>query len=247
MRILVVDDEGSLLMTLAANLELEGFEVECASHGEAALALVRRQRFDLVLTDVRMPGMNGVELFRKIRTLHPELPVLLMTAFAVESLIEEAITEGVFAVLPKPFEIEHVIAAVVRASRRPAVLLVDDEKEARATAKAVSAMGVACQASVAAPEVLKAVRSHRVDVCVVNVASSAAQEAKLVQEVLAADGTVAVIAVATDSVASLLRRVASLGVFACLRKPYQPAELVRLVANARGSWQSSYGRAEQTR
>jgi DNA-binding NtrC family response regulator len=236
MRILIVDDEGSLLMTLAANLELEGFEVSCASGGERALELVSRERFDLVLTDVRMPGMNGVELFRRIRSVDRGLPVILMTAFAVEALIEEAITEGVFAVLPKPFEIEHVIAAVVRASRRPAVLLVDDEAEAERTAEAVSAMGVACRASRAPSEVLCAVQERRVDVCVVDVACAAARGAELVAQILQADGSIAVIAVGVDPAAAVLRRAASFGAFACMKKPFRPAELVHLVASARARW-----------
>jgi len=244
MRILIVDDEGSLLMTLAANLELEGFEVECASDGERALALVKEQEFDLVLTDVRMPGMNGVELFRRIRAVDGSLPVLLMTAFSLETLIEEAITEGVFAVLPKPFEIEHVIAAVLSASRRPAVLLVDDEAEAREIADAVSAMGVTCCASITPAEVLTAVRDRDIDVCVVNVASAAAQEAELVEKILSANRSIAVIAVASDAVAFQLRRAAALGAFAFLRKPFRPAELVHLVANARARWQPS--RASQS-
>src|SRR5687768_8603866 len=100
MRVLLVDDEGSILLTLAANLELEGFEVECANSGAQALDLIERQHFDLVLSDVRMPGMNGVDLFRRIRSKNTDIPVLLMTGFAIETLLEDAINEGVFAVLP---------------------------------------------------------------------------------------------------------------------------------------------------
>lgn len=238
MRILVVDDEQSLLMTLAANLELEGFDVGCANDGEAALGLMATQQFDLVLTDVRMPGMTGVDLFRRIRAGHGDVPVLLMTAFAVETLIEEAIAEGVFAVLPKPFDIEHVIAALVRASRRPAVLLVDDSADAEDTAAIVSAMGIACRAATRADEVLAAVRESRTDVCVVDV-TAAATGTNLVENILAADGSVAVIAVAADAVAGLLRKAAALGAFACLRKPVAPRELVGVVANARARFRPS--------
>jgi DNA-binding NtrC family response regulator len=136
-------------------------------------------------------------------------------------------------VLPKPFEIEHVIAAVLRASRRPAVLLVDDETEGTATAKAISEMGVRCRATFGPGEVMTAVRDRRTDVCVVNVGSPAAQDAELIAQILEADASVAVIAVASDEVASPLRKAASLGAFACLSKPLRPRELVHLVANAR--------------
>jgi DNA-binding NtrC family response regulator len=243
MRILVVDDEGSLLLTLAANLELEGFDVTCAEGGESALAWVAREHFDLVLSDVRMPGMNGVELFRRIRATKPGLPVLLMTAFAVETLIEDAIAEGVFAVLPKPFEIEHLIAAALRAGRRPTVLLVDDEAEAMATAEAVSAMGVACQASVDPADALVAVRERRADVCVVNLGSPAAEGVDLMKRLLEADPSIAVIAVAGSSVAAMLRKAASLGAFACMDLPFKPVQLVHLVADARGRWRPARERS----
>src|SRR5262245_3608826 len=98
MRILIVDDEGSLLLTLLANLELEGFDVVGAHDAGAALQLLHEQSFDLVLTDIRMPGMSGLELYRAIRSLRPDMPVIMMTAFAAETLIEQAIQEGVFAV-----------------------------------------------------------------------------------------------------------------------------------------------------
>jgi DNA-binding NtrC family response regulator len=237
MRILIVDDERSLLLTLAANLELEGFEVACANGGGHALELLAQQPFDLVLTDVRMPQMDGLELFRRIRAVNAQIPVLLMTAFAMEDLIEQAITEGVFAVLPKPFEIDHAINALVRASRRPTVLLLDHEEGAQAIASAVSAMGIACRVLTDPSDALSAVRDHRVDVCVVNLASSAPDGAELVERLIDADGSVAVIAVAAQSVAALLRRAADLGAFACLGKPFQPLDLVHVVANARAHWQ----------
>src|SRR6185437_3367023 len=95
MRILIVDDERPILLTLAANLELDDFEVATAESGAAALELLARETFDLVLSDVRMPGMNGVELFRRIRQLRPDCPVVLMTGFAIEGLVYDAVAEGV--------------------------------------------------------------------------------------------------------------------------------------------------------
>ncbi len=233
MRILVVDDEPSLLITLAANLELEGFEVMGASSGADALACVKTESFDLVLSDVRMPGMNGVDLFRRIREIDANVPVLLMTAFAIESLIEDAILEGVFAILPKPFDIDHVIAALLTAGRRPGVLLVDHDAKADVTAGEISSMGIACRASTGKAHVLAEVRERRVDVCVIDVATAAEEDAAFIAKVLEADGSVAVIAVASDTVASLLRNAASVGAFACLRKPFRAIELVHLVAKAR--------------
>jgi DNA-binding NtrC family response regulator len=232
MRILIVDDEGALLLTLVANLELEGFDVVGAQDASSALNLLREQDFDLVLTDIRMPGMSGVELFRSIRSLRPNMPVILMTAFAAESLINEAVQEGVFAVLPKPFDIEHVIFALTRALSRPMVLLVDDAEEARPLAQALQAIGLPSQVTSTHQTSLQAVQDGPADVVLVNV-EAVADGPALVENILQLDASIAVIATSGRAAPHLFRKVAELGAFACLLKPLEPHRLVQLVARAR--------------
>ncbi|HMJ15104.1 MAG TPA: response regulator [Polyangiaceae bacterium] len=232
MRILIVDDEGSLLVTLVANLELEGFEVIGVQDALSALQLVREQRFDLVLTDIRMPGMSGVELFRAIRSLHPDMPVLLMTAFAAEALIEEAIQEGVFAVLPKPFDIEHVIFALLRALRHPVVLFVDDADDTAPIAEALCRVGLAACVTPNQEATVLAIQQRRADVVLVNLAMPSSGAA-LVEQILGVDPSIAVIAISSSSAPELFHRVAELGAFACLIKPLEAARIVQLVARAR--------------
>ncbi len=234
MRVLIVDDERSLLITLVANLELEGFDVVAAADAAHALELVREETFDLLLTDVRMPGMNGVDLFRQIRLMCPEMPVILMTAYAVEALIDEAIQEGVFTVLPKPFDIEHVIAALGRAIKRPMVLVVDRVEEAAPTAEALRASGIASGVAADERQTLEALERRKIDVVVVNVGSDGARDgADLVQRLLALDASIAVIAISSRLLPHVFRKLAALGVFACLLKPLERAHLVRTIAKAR--------------
>ena len=232
MRILIVDDEGSLLLTLVANLELEGFEVVGAQDPAVALRLVAEQHFDLVLTDIRMPGMTGIALFRAIRSIRADMPVILMTAFAAESLIDEAVQEGVFAVLPKPFDIEHVIFALSRALSRPMVLLVDEPGEATPLADALHKVGLAtCVASDHEATVRK-VQEAPADVVLIDVQSLDDGPA-LVESILALDASVAVIATSGSAAPELFRRVAELGAFACLLKPLDPQRILRMIARAR--------------
>jgi DNA-binding NtrC family response regulator len=232
MRILIVDDEGSLLLTLVANLELEGFDVVGAPDAGAALRLVREEHFDLVLTDIRMPGMSGLELFRSIRSIRPGMPVILMTAFAAENLIQQAVQEGVFAVLPKPFEIEHVIFALTRALSRPMVLLVDDANDARPLADALHAIGVPSRITSSHHASVQAVREGPADVVLIDVEAIANGPA-LVENILELDASIAVIATSSSAAPELFRKVAELGAFACLLKPLAPERLVQLVARAR--------------
>lgn len=235
MRVLVVDDEGSVLFTLAANLELEGFEVTSAPSGARALTLLEEQVFDLVLTDIRMPGMNGVELFRRVRAREPGMPVVLMTAYAVEGLVEDALGEGAFAVLPKPFAIDHVVATLARAARRPVVLIVD-EKKAEATAEALRASGVGARAAINEEGALAALRDGAVDVCVLPLESCKKRSAPdCMASLLAVEPGLTFIVIARTIQPEIVREVTSLGAFACIQGPVGTREMIRVVARARSA------------
>ena len=109
MHILVVDDEPNMLRTLADIFRDEGFDVTTASSGEQAVEMSAAKRYDVVLMDVRMPGIDGVEAFRKIREIRPSVPVVMMSAYSVDHLMNDALREGVVAFLQKPLDAAKVI------------------------------------------------------------------------------------------------------------------------------------------
>ncbi len=236
-RVLVVDDEASLLMTLAANLELEGFEVVEARNGPEALRAIQEgPPVDLVLSDIRMPGMHGVDLFRAVKQKSPGTPVILMTAFAMESLVQEALREGAFAVLPKPFSIEHVIATLGRAAKRPLVLVVDDaERDARSTAEALVASGLRATVATDAGVALEAIRDGAIDVCVIDLVMPGVDGAELLERIKALDPTIGSIAVSGYPVPQLMTKVAAAGAAACMRKPFDIGELIDAIARVRAA------------
>ena len=232
-RVLVVDDEPSVLLTLAGNLEIEGFEVVEADSALRALELIEHERFDLVLSDVRMPGMDGVTLLRKVHERRPELPVILMTAFALESAIAEAIHAGVFTVLPKPLDLEHLFAVIAIAARRPIVLVVDEAASpAEATARELVAAGVAARAVSEPGEVLAVVARGEADICVVGLSGAGTAAAALIEEVRALDPNVACVALSGPDAPAMLSRVAA-ATHALLRRPVTPDHLLRTIVEAR--------------
>ena len=236
-KILVVDDEPGLLLTVAANFELEGFEVLTAQSAEEALETVRRESVDLLLSDVRMPGMSGLDLFREVKKLRPDTPFVMMTAFALEDVVEQAMQEGVFTVLPKPFDIEHVLGLVARAMERPLVLVVDDDEPvALSTAAALESLGVRACASSDPEAAIRTVREGISDVCVVDLLMPGMDGAEVTRRLKEISPDVAVIAVSGHGVEELISRVAALGAFACLRKPVAPTKLAEVVAKARGTF-----------
>jgi len=235
-RVLLVDDEEGLRITLAANLELEGFEVLEAGSGEQALALAAAgERLDIVLTDIRMPGINGVELFRRLKQMRPDLPVVLMTAFAMEELVEDALQNGAFTLVPKPFDLGHVSEVLQRATRRPVVLVVDDHAPAaETTAAALIAAGVPATAEVDPARALEAFRTGAADVCVVDLIMPGISGAELVERMKQIDPTAAMIAVSGHDVPDMVRRVAAGGAFRFMQKPFDVRQLIQSVASARG-------------
>lgn len=115
--VLVVDDDVGTVETLADILEAKRYRVETALSGEAAAALARGTRYDAVLMDIVMPGLNGVEALRAIKTSTPGTHVIMMTAFTRNELVEEAKHANALAVLPKPLEMDRVLSLLEGATR----------------------------------------------------------------------------------------------------------------------------------
>ena len=129
-KILIVDDNISFGENLVDILELNGYQVEYVDDGFKAIEALKNNDFHLILLDIKMPLLNGVETFREIRKIKPNIPVIMMSAFALEDLINEALQEGVFGILSKPFNIEKLYATIELAMSKGAlILVVDDDPE----------------------------------------------------------------------------------------------------------------------
>jgi len=111
-RILVVDDEAPVREVLSEYFSTEGYAVESAGSGAEALSAVRGGRVDLVLLDVRMPGLDGVQVLRKIRELGSGLPVIMVTANEDVALAKETLKLGAFDYVAKPFDFDYLDRAV---------------------------------------------------------------------------------------------------------------------------------------
>jgi DNA-binding NtrC family response regulator len=116
-RVLVVDDDPVMLRVASALLAAEGLEVARAASGEEAMSAVARGRFDLVLSDVKLPGVTGLELVQQVHALSAETPIILMTAFASVNSAVEAMRAGASDYIVKPFEPDDLKLRVRKALR----------------------------------------------------------------------------------------------------------------------------------
>jgi two-component system nitrogen regulation response regulator GlnG len=114
---LVADDEESLRVVIGQSLRQRGYEADCVEEGRKAAALLEKNRYDLVLLDIRLPGMNGFELLKKVRGLELPPPVVMITAEDTMKNAVEAMKQGAFDYLAKPFDIEE-LEVIVRKGLR---------------------------------------------------------------------------------------------------------------------------------
>lgn len=230
-RVLLVDDEPGLRTSLAANLEMEGFEVVEAESAAHALKLVQDSSFDVVLTDIRMPGMNGVELFQALQKTRPGLPVILSTAFALEDLTREALQAGAFALLPKPSDVEHVAATVSRAARRPLVILASDPSWGQSCAAMMRKAGLRVEFAEGLEAAVDGATKDDVDVCIVEVARLGAES---VRELHRRAPQMTLVALLGRGAPDFKAHGKGAGGVICLRQPVAPGELFQVIAESRG-------------
>ena len=128
-QILVVDDEANLRKVLAAQLGRDGYEVHTAVDGEAALAFLREHHVDLVITDLRMPKLGGMDLLRSALREQPDLPVIILTAHGTVDTAVEALKTGAFDYISKPFDKDEVRLIVDKALKTRALARQDATRQ----------------------------------------------------------------------------------------------------------------------
>ena len=135
--ILIIDDDDQLRKSFEKLLEEEGYRVLSAASGEAGIKVIEQQVPDLVIADLRLPGMSGIETFKHIHRMEPKLPVIIMTAFGTTDIAIEATKSGVFDYILKPFDIPDMLAIVKkgievgRFMRSPIDMNIEPDKASR--------------------------------------------------------------------------------------------------------------------
>jgi two-component system, NtrC family, response regulator HydG len=130
---LIVDDEKIVRDFFKRLLSLLGLEAVDVEDGYKAIEMVKKEKFDIIFLDVRMPGLNGLETYREIRKIDPNVLSVMITGYAVEDILEQAEKEGVCSAIHKPFDINQIKEVIERVAKEDAkepinVLVVDDDE-----------------------------------------------------------------------------------------------------------------------
>ena len=129
--ILIVDDNVSLFKAMSFVLERKGYSVTTAKDGDEAIEKIKNKPFDIIFMDIKMPIMDNVETYKMVKKIRPESVVLMMAAYTVDNLIQEALEEGAYGIVYRSRDIDRTVALIERVSeakRGAFILVVDDDQ-----------------------------------------------------------------------------------------------------------------------
>lgn len=168
-KVLVVDDEVNMRKTLSDILGDDGYDVTVAATGEEAIELCSRECFDVILMDVRMPGINGVEAFRQIRRHQEGVRVILMSAYSLEDLKKAALDEGAIAFLSKPLDLQQTVKLISEVKDTAILVVEEDESISAPLQAALKEQGYRVTVAASPHDALELVEQIRFDLIFVDV------------------------------------------------------------------------------
>lgn len=229
--ILIADDLSSMRLTLGAILEDKGLSVVTVEDGYRAIEASRNTRFNIMFIDIKMPGINGVQTYREIKKINPEATVIMMTAYSMEDLVKEALEEGAYAVVYKPFDVDRIVAMIDELlGTRTLILVVDDHFDARETLKQLlESRKYRVATAQNGAEAVAMVKSQHYDVILLDVEMPGMSGIETFEQVKQADPEATVIMMTSDNEANAIESAARQGAYACLHKPFDMAKVVELV------------------
>ncbi len=229
--ILVVDDLRSIRLTLGGILEDKGHNVVTVEDGYQAIEAVRKTHFDTIFMDIKMPGINGVQTFREVKKIDPRAAVIMMTAYSVEDLVKEALEEGAYAIVYKPFDIDKIVAMIDELLReKTLILVVDDQFGDRETLKVIlEEKGYRVATAKDGAEAIQMVKGGHYDIIILDIRLPDMNGVETFEQVKRIDPRAAVIMMTGYTEEELVERAISQGAYTCIRKPFDMEKLTALV------------------
>jgi len=236
LRILVVDDDAGTAETLGDILEAKGYEVEIASGGLQALALVQERQHDVIFLDIKMPQMNGVEVLRRVKLMRPGTVVIMMTAYALPELMAEAERLGALAILAKPLPLDRIIQFLEElAPTRPVLIVEENPALASSLQEFLRTHGYPAICVEGVTHAMEAVQQSRPDVILLDLKVLLSDGAGVLRAIHKVDSTCTILVLTGEGEEgkSMLDQSLCDGARLCLQKPFQPDEVLQHVAGVR--------------
>jgi len=163
--ILVVDDDPMICKTMGDVIRLKGYHCDTAYDGGQAISMVKEKDYQCIFMDIKMPGKNGVEVFKEIKKFSPKTLVILITAFTSDSLVLEAKGEGALVILPKPLNLREINKFLRFLEKGKSVFIVDDDNHfCKTLANVLSLKGYRIEVALSAEEAIEKIDKDQMDI-----------------------------------------------------------------------------------
>lgn len=237
MKILVVDDDRRIVKTTCDILKIKGHEAVAAYSGEEGVAMVRGAAPDCVLMDIKMTGITGVEALRQMKQIAPALPVVLVSAYATDELMEQAKGAGAYAVLSKPLNFPVILSFLSLLRQEESILVVDDDPEFCRTLKDVlSLKGFHVETETEAQRVMGHLESnYKLAVILLDLKLGAVNGIDVLKDIQAKYPGKPVVLVTgyREEMASSIEKARQIGAYTCLYKPLEMDALFQVIEEIR--------------
>ena len=232
LKVLLVDDEKEFVDSLSERLELRNLEADIAYDGEQALEAIKEGKHDVMVLDLRMPGIDGIEVLRRVKKSNPDIQVVVLTGHGTEKDEEQARKLGAFAYLKKPVEIDHLIGALKKEKMK--VLLVDDEKEfVDSLSERLELRNLEADIAYDGEQALKAIKKGKHDVMVLDLRMPGIDGIEVLRRVKKSNPDVQVVVLTGHGTEKDEEQARKLGAFAYMKKP---ADIDQLVGTLQKAW-----------
>ena len=236
MKILVVDDDLRIVKTTCDILKIKGYEASAAHSGEEGVEMVRSDRPDCVLMDIKMPGISGVEAMKRMLEIAPGLPIVLVSAYAAEALMTEAKRSGAYAVLSKPLNFPMILAFLSLLRKEESILVVDDDPNFCRTLKDILTLrGYRVQTESEPQKVMGHLEKDYKLAIVLDLKLGVVNGTEVLKEVRAKYPTKPVVLVTgyRREMGDSIEKGHTIGAYTCLYKPLEMDDLFQVIEDIR--------------
>jgi len=237
MKILVVDDDRRIVKTTCDILKIKGHEAIAAYSGEEGVEKVGMDAPDCVLMDIKMSGISGVEALKRMKALVPGLPVVLVSAYATDDLLEEAERAGAYAILSKPLNFPMILAFLSLLRKEESILVVDNDPDYCRTLKDILALrGYRVETESDPQKVMGHLeRNYELAVVLLDLKLGTENGVDVLKEVRARYPTKPVVVMTGRGreMSESIEAACRIGAYPCLYKPFEMDELFRLIDEIR--------------
>jgi len=230
--VLIVDDDANFCSTLSKILGKKGYVTTTAENGRRAIEVVKENPIDVILMDIKMPVMGGVEAYKNIKQIRPSAVVIFMTAFSIDDLVKDVIKDGAYALIKKPFDIDTVVNMIEKSKNGALLAVVDDDPNIGRTMKNVlEKKGYSVTTCLTGEEAIVLAKDRPRDIFFIDMKLPVLNglETYLKIRNVNPEAVVVMMTAYRQEMDELVKQAIEKGAYSCLYKPFDMDEAIKIV------------------